>query len=122
MDRSFWLAKAAKFVVAAALFITVATAATQYLWNWLVPEIFHGPALSFGQALGLLVLSRILFGGWGRGGGQKFAQGRAWKQRMEQRLASFSPEEREKFRAQMRSRCMNSWAHKVAAEPVSTAD
>lgn len=105
MDRSFWLAKAAKFLMAAALFITAATFVTQYLWNWLIPQIFHGPALTTWQALGLLVLSRILFGGWGRGGSNKFAQGRAWKQRMEQRLASFSPEEREKFRQQLRTRC-----------------
>jgi len=120
MNRSFWVAKAAKFIVAAALFITVAVFLTQYLWNQLVPALFHGPAITYWQTLGLLVLSRILFGGWGRGGGNRFARGRAWKQRMEQRLATFSPEEREKFRAQMRSRCMNmnSWAQKGAPETI----
>ena len=118
MNRSFWLAKAAKFVVAAALFMTVATFATQYLWNWLVPAVFHGPLLSFGQTLGLLALSRILFGGWGRGGvGGRFARGRAWKQQMEQRLATFNPEEREKFRAQMRSRCTTAWGNKRTDAP-----
>mgnify|MGYP001126950129 CR=1 FL=1 len=32
------------------------------LWNWLMPVIFGLPALSLWQALGLLVLMRILFG------------------------------------------------------------
>lgn len=41
------------------------------LWNWLMPVIFGLPALSLWQALGLLVLMRILFGsfGFGRRGG-----------------------------------------------------
>ena len=121
MNRSFWLAKAAKFIVLAAAFAALATLATQYLWNHLVPELFHGPALTFWQTLGLLVLSRILFGGWGRGGRGNFARGRAWKQRMEQRLASFTPEEREKFRQQMRSRCMGNWAGRPAAEAAEPA-
>ena len=42
------------------------------LWNWLMPVIFGLPALSLWQALGLLVLMRILFGsfGFGRRGGR----------------------------------------------------
>lgn len=122
MKPSFWLLKAVKFILAASLFITVATFVTQYLWNHLVPEIFNGPVLSFWQTLGLLVLSRILFGGWGRGGGNRFAQGRAWKKRMEHRLATFSPEEREKFRQQMRSRCMSSWAGRPTAPASPSAE
>jgi len=33
------------------------------LWNWLVPSLFHGPAVQYWQAVGLLLLARILFGG-----------------------------------------------------------
>jgi len=40
-------------------------AVTMLLWNWLMPCIFGLAAISFWQALGLLVLSRILFGGIG---------------------------------------------------------
>ena len=114
MDRSFWLLKAAKFCVIAALLIVVATFATMYLWNWLVPVLFHGPFLSFSQTLGLLVLSRILTGGLWRGG-NNFARGRAWKQRIEQRMATLSPDEREQFRQQMRSRCATAWGVRPAA-------
>jgi len=32
-----------------------------WLWNWLMPEIFGLPQISFWQAWGLLVLAHILF-------------------------------------------------------------
>jgi len=37
------------------------------LWNALVPELFNGPVLGYWQTLGLLILSKILFSGMGRG-------------------------------------------------------
>ena len=37
------------------------------LWNALVPELFNGPVLTYWQALGILVLSKILFSGVGGG-------------------------------------------------------
>jgi hypothetical protein len=40
----------------------------QYLWNWLIPELFHGPVLSFWQAAGLFLLSKILLTGVAPGG------------------------------------------------------
>lgn len=33
---------------------------TMLLWNWLIPTIFNGPSVTYFQALGLLVLSKIL--------------------------------------------------------------
>ena len=121
MSRSFWLQKAAKFIFFAALFVVAAGFATMSLWNWLMPIIFHLPALTFWQTLGLILLSRILTGGFGRGGRSGWARGRAWKRQMQQRMEAFSPAEREKFRQQMRSRCAGSWgrpAAEAAAEPV----
>ncbi len=119
MNRSFWLKKAVKFVFFAALFVTVAVFATQSLWNWLVPTLFHGPLISFGQTLGLLVLSRILFGGFGRGGSGWAQKRRQWKQHLENKVAHLSPEEREKFRQQMQNRCAN-WGRR-ATEPGTTS-
>ncbi len=114
MSRSFWLKKAVKFVFFAGLFVVVAGFATMSLWNWLMPMIFHLPVLTFGQTIGLLVLSRILLGGFGRGGGGGWARGRAWKRQMMQRMETFSPAEREKFRQQMRNRCAGSWGRQPA--------
>lgn len=33
----------------------------QFLWNWLMPDLFNLPTISFFQAFGLLILSNILF-------------------------------------------------------------
>jgi hypothetical protein len=64
------------------------------LWNWLVPLLFAGKTITFWQALGVLLLSRILFGGFFRGhGGRRFKMVDRWDQ--------LTPEERAKFRAGM---------------------
>jgi hypothetical protein len=71
------------------------------LWNWLAPAVFGLRAVTFWQALGILVLSKILFGGFrGRPG-----HGGPWKRRMSERWQQMSPEEREKFRHGMLARC-----------------
>jgi len=69
------------------------------LWNILIPPIFGWHTITFWQGLGLLLLSKILFGGFHRhgGGGRNH-----WKQRMKDRWEHMSPEEREKFRNGMR--------------------
>jgi len=40
---------------------------TMLLWNALIPDLFHGPTLSYLQAAGMLVLARIMVGRGGRG-------------------------------------------------------
>jgi hypothetical protein len=114
MNRTFWLKKALKFVFFAALFVAVVGFVTQSLWNWLVPSLFHGPIITFWQTLGLLVLSRILFGGFGRGRSTWAQKRRQWKQHMESQVSSLSPEERENFRQQMQRRCAQ-WGHRTSA-------
>ena len=57
------------FAIAFVLFILLGGVVVQWLWNWLLPEIFGIRQITFWQALGLLALCRILFGGFGRGGG-----------------------------------------------------
>ena len=37
----------------------------QYLWNWLMPDIFGLITITYWQAIGLLILAKILFGGIG---------------------------------------------------------
>jgi ABC-type amino acid transport system permease subunit len=71
------------------------------LWNWLVPVLFLGPVINFWQAIGLLVLSKILFGGFkGRGGscGGKYPRHEYWRKKMEERMAGMTDEEKEKYR------------------------
>lgn len=76
--------------------------AVLHLWNWLMPVVFGLHAITYWQALGLLGLSWILFGGWrgwhGPGGGM-------WRHRMRARWEHMSPEERERLREGLRRRC-----------------
>lgn len=69
------------------------------LWNWLMPELFGVRPITFWQAWGLLILSRILFGSFG---GNR--HDRRWRARLIDRWEQMSPEEREKFREKLRHR------------------
>ena len=102
--KKWWMVKIAKgvafFVVMVALFGFV----VMELWNVLIPDIFNGPTITFWQAIGLLVLSHILVRGWGTRwhGGWKHDR---WKHKLEEKLATMTPEEREKFKEEYRRRC-----------------
>lgn len=74
------------------------------LWNWIVPDLFGVGSITWLQALGLLVLSKILFGGVfrGRWGGRRHHY---WKARMTDRWKNMTPEQREKFRERFKGRC-----------------
>ncbi len=74
------------------------------LWNGLVPELFGGPVIGYWQAIGLLLLSRILLAGGpgGRGGPWRRSDAR---HRFAERWAAMSPEERERFRRDGFRRC-----------------
>ena len=76
------------------------------LWNGILPEITGVKAISFFQAMGILVLSKILFGfnsGWGGG---RYNRRRQY---MQEKLQHMTPEEREKFKAEWRNRCGGRW-------------
>jgi hypothetical protein len=76
--------------------LAVFSAIVMQLWNALVPEIFHLAMISFWQAAGLLILTKILFGGF-RGGWGGGCGGR-WRHKMQQRWMDMTPEERERFK------------------------
>ncbi len=74
-----------------------------HLWNWLLPALFGWHAISFWQALGLLVLSRILVGGFG---GHRHHDRSRLRRKLEERWEQLTPEEREKLRGSFRDgRC-----------------
>jgi hypothetical protein len=87
--------------VAIVLFVTIGGQVVMHLWNWLVPALFGWREITFWQALGLLVLCRILFGG---SGGHGF-NGSRWRRRKGERWERMTPEEREKLRQSMGARC-----------------
>ncbi|HUK24479.1 MAG TPA: hypothetical protein VLV49_07865 [Terriglobales bacterium] len=76
-------------------------AVVRYLWNWLMPAVFGLHLITYWQALGLLVLCWILFGGRRGFAGPRMR----WRHRMRERWEEMTPEERAKFREGMRWRC-----------------
>ncbi|MFY9645880.1 MAG: hypothetical protein WAK29_11920 [Terriglobales bacterium] len=93
--------KVLAMIAFAVVFLVVISFVVMHLWNWLMPALFGLHLITFGQAMGVLVLSRILFGGFrGRHGGRM-----RWRRGMMERWGQMTPEEREKFRESMRGRC-----------------
>jgi hypothetical protein len=88
------------------LFIALGGALVQYLWNWLLPPLFGAPQVTFWQALGLLALCRILFGGFGHGSRGRIGPrvGHRVRERMAERCSRMTPEERERLRQGLRDR------------------
>ena len=115
--KLIWIAPLA--ILAMALLVWVGGEVVMHLWNWLLPALFGWRLITFWQALGLLVLCRILFGSWGGRGGPRSHVRRRIAQRMEERWERMTPEEREKFRQAWGSRCGSSGASPDAKEPAS---
>jgi hypothetical protein len=88
-------------IVAIPLFIFVGGEIVLHLWNWLLPPLFGWHMITFWQAVALLALCRILFG---RIGGGPYRRG-GFRRRMSERWERMTPEERERFRQEMRGRC-----------------
>ena len=92
MRKRKWIFVAAPLGIA--LFIWIGGEVVMHLWNWMLPGLFGWHQIGFWQALGLLVLCRILFGGWGGRGGPRSNI----RRRMDEKWARMTPEEREKAR------------------------
>jgi len=92
--RRRWLLRAVSIVLLVALAIAVLGFGVMLLWNWLLPPLLGVHSVTFVQAVGILVLCRVLFGGFHGKGGH-------WRHH---RWREVSPEDRARFRDEMRSR------------------
>ncbi|MGZ4840855.1 MAG: hypothetical protein ACXV5J_03860 [Candidatus Angelobacter sp.] len=101
--KLFWIVPAA--ILGITLFIFVGGEIVMHLWNWLLPSLFGWRQLTFWQALGILVLCRILFGGFGGHRSGRSNVRRRVQERMDERWERMTPEERERFRQSWRGRC-----------------
>ena len=89
------------------------------LWNAILPAVLGVKSITFLQALGILLLSKILFGGFGgkRWGG---GHGQEWRQKMKEKWNNMTPEEREKFKAEWKNRCGGRWQRGMDTSTSST--
>ena len=117
MNFRFWAPRAIKFLFGALALTAVIGYVVMSMWNALIPPIFHAPFfITFPQAIGLFILSKILFGGfrggggWGRHRSGAWGKGREmWRAKMEKRLTTMTDEQRAEFRARM-AKCGPRWA------------
>jgi Ca2+/H+ antiporter, TMEM165/GDT1 family len=89
-------------------FLALFTFAVFALWNGVLTDVLPVKAISYWQALGILVLAKILFGGFPhrRGG----PCGHFRERMMSKRWESATPEQREQMREEMRRR-FGDWPH-----------
>jgi Ca2+/H+ antiporter, TMEM165/GDT1 family len=80
-------------VPAGVLFLGLIGFVVMSLWNGITPALFGWKPIGYWQAAGLLILARLLFGGFRGAGGRGH-----WRHRMMERCEQMTPEEREKFR------------------------
>ena len=106
-----WIFVVPAALLGIALLVIVGGQVVRLLWNWLLPPLFGWPQITLWQALALLVLCRILVGGFGchRGSRSRSDMRRRMADRMADRIADrwehMTPEERERFRQRLRDRC-----------------
>jgi len=109
MKRGSWILK---MVLLGILGISIVGLITQVLWNWLVPVLFAGPLITFWQALGLLLLSKILL--WPLSKRHSTGKSNYWKQKW----SGMTDEEKALFRQKMKNKC--GWGS--ATEPVKNTE
>ena len=109
--KKFWIKKGLMFIALFIVITLVVGLVVMGLWNAILPAVLGIKAITFIQALGILLLSKILFGGFkgGRNGNP------GWRMKMQQwkmsqeKISNMTPEEKEKFKAEWKSRCGHRW-------------
>jgi hypothetical protein len=95
--KKYWMKKIPLIILVATAGVFAFSGIVMLLWNGILPAVLHVSTITLFQAMGILLLSKILFGsfkgrrGWG---------GNHWKMHMWKKWAGMSPEEREKFKEQ----------------------
>ena len=64
-------------------FVILMVFGVQALWNWLIPELFNGPVLTYWQTVGLFILSKILLTGVAPG--SRHNHKKEWRKKCEEK-------------------------------------
>lgn len=94
-----------KIVIGVPVLLFVLGYVTMTLWNWLIPALFNGPQITLLQTFGIVLLSKILFGGFkGKGCCCNNSQ-QSWKERMKAKWDTLSSEERSSLKNRFFEKC-----------------
>lgn len=100
MKRRSRAGKGFLILVCVVAFISLFSFIVMKLWNAILPDVLHVSTINFWQAIGILVLSKILFGGFGGWGHKK----QEWKRKMQDKWQHMTPEERNRFKEALEKR------------------
>jgi hypothetical protein len=93
------------FLLFAILAVLALSSLVMWLWNAILPSLLGISVIKYWQAVGLLILCRILFGNIGPGPGYRrpsFGRSPYWREKW----ATMSEEERTRFREEWKKRCV----------------
>lgn len=93
------------FVGMFALFVAAVGAVVMFLWNAIIPDVTGWKPLTYWQALGLLILFKILFGGLGKGGRPHWRDKHKRKKEWKQKWMNMSSEEKAEMKEKWKSYC-----------------
>ena len=105
-------------IAGVALFMALGGWIVMSLWNLVLPSLLGWKIITFWQALALLILCRILFGGFGGHRSMRRNVGWRMRERRSERWQRMTPEERNRLRQDMRGRCGH-WASPTEAPPAA---
>jgi len=111
--KRFRIVKVLGILLIICVVFSVLSFVVMQLWNNVLAVVLHIGLVTFWQAAGILLLSKILFGfgGKGRGWGRHHHNPEAheWRKKMIGKWKDMTPEERQKFKQDFRSRCRSGW-------------
>src|SRR5688572_6981874 len=105
MKRRFWFGKAVMILVFCTAFVMLFSYIVMRLWNGILPDVLGVRTISFWQAMGILVLSKILFSGFGGFHQKKEQFKNRFRQKMLDKWEHMTPEEKQKFKDEWKNRC-----------------
>jgi hypothetical protein len=82
-----WFYRAPLFLILGGALILLVGYVVMLLWNALIPALFQGPVVTFWQAVGIMVLLKILFHNHHYSRWHGHGWHRHWKHRFETKLA-----------------------------------
>lgn len=104
--KKIWIKKGLMFITFFIAFVLLLGFVLMGLWNSILPVVLGVKAITFTQALGILLLSKLLFGGFHGGCRGRREQ---WRLKMQEKMGKMMPEEKEKFNLEWKNRCGNRW-------------
>jgi len=101
MNRGNWNRKKPFLFILIPIGIGLLVWLLMFLWNAILPEVIGVSSITYWQALGIFVLSKILFGGF-KGGPSSRDK---FRTKPKDKFMDMTNEQKDSFKSEWRSRC-----------------